>query len=101
MMRGFLVITIFVACLSGCAHVVSRDVLEEVNRDITFAELRKNPEAYKGKVVMLGGVIVKTLNKKVGTLPGNLSDRDGKRGYAHTPGRIGRAFLGALRGFFG
>ena len=68
MMRGFIVITIFVACLSGCAHVVSRDVLEEVNRDITFTELRKDPGAYAGKVVLLGGVIVKTLNREDGTL---------------------------------
>lgn len=67
-MRGFIVITIFFASLYGCAHVVSRDVLKEANRDITFAELQKAPEAYMGKVVILGGVIVKSLNKEDGTL---------------------------------
>ena len=100
-MKGFLVITMFFACLSGCAHVVSRDVLDEVNRDVSFAELRKDPGAYTGKVVLLGGGDRQSREQKGRDTPGNLSDRDGKRGHAHTPGRIGRAFLSALRGFFG
>ncbi len=53
---------------SGCAHVISTDVLREVNRDIGFAELRKNPQAYKGEMVLLGGVIVEVMYKQEGTL---------------------------------
>jgi len=68
MMIRFIVMIISIGCLNGCAHVIPGDVLEEVNRDITFAELQKNPEAYEGKVIILGGVIVKSLNKKDGTL---------------------------------
>jgi len=68
MIIRFLVTIVSIGCLTGCAHIISKDVLEEVSRDITFGELRKNPEAYTGKVVLLGGVIVKSLNKKDGTL---------------------------------
>lgn len=68
MIGRLLVITMAVGCFSGCAHVISKDILQEVNTEITFAELRKTPQAYLGKVVLLGGVIVKTVNKKDGTL---------------------------------
>ncbi len=66
--RGLPVITIAVVCLSGCAHVISKDLLQEVATEITFGELYKAPQAYQGKIVLLGGVIVKTVNRKDGTL---------------------------------
>jgi outer membrane lipoprotein len=68
MIIRFFVMIISIGCLNGCAHVISGDILEQVNRDITFGELRKSPEAYTGKMVVLGGVIVKSVNKKDGTL---------------------------------
>ena len=67
-MKRLLLIVTAVALLWGCAPVISREILQEVNRGITFAELRKAPQAYRGEVVLLGGVIVKTVNKKEGTL---------------------------------
>lgn len=57
-----------IVLVSGCAHVISQDILQEVNTEITFTELRKAPEDYQGKVVLLGGVIVKTVSKKEGSL---------------------------------
>ena len=66
--RGLLVITMTFVCLSGCAHVISKDLLQEVNTGITFGELHKAPQAYQGKMVLLGGVVVKTVNRKDGTL---------------------------------
>jgi len=63
-----LVIVMALVFLSGCVHTISRDVLKEVDKEITFSELSKDPNAHKGKVVLLGGVIVKTVNKKEGTL---------------------------------
>ena len=52
----------------GCVHVISKDVIEKVNSEITFAALKKDPQAYREKIVLLGGVIVKAVNKKDGTL---------------------------------
>jgi outer membrane lipoprotein len=68
MVRKLLFVIVVSLLLYGCAHVISRDVLKEVDRKITFTELRKNPQAFLGKVVLLGGVIVKTENKEEGTL---------------------------------
>jgi outer membrane lipoprotein len=54
--------------LSGCVHVISRDVLKEVDKEVTFPDLVKAPNAYQGKVVLLGGIIVDTTNRQDGTL---------------------------------
>jgi len=68
MKRSLLVTVVAVLCLSSCAHVISHDILQEVDREITFAELQKAPEDYQGKVVLLGGVIIKMVNKREGSL---------------------------------
>jgi outer membrane lipoprotein len=62
---GSLLTVIF---LAGCAHIISRETLKEVDRGITFEQLVKDPMKYNGKTVLLGGVIVKTENRKDGTL---------------------------------
>ena len=63
-----IVVTFAVAMLwSGCAPVISKDVLRDVNRNISFADLRKDPKEYIGEMVLLGGVIVKVTYKEDGT----------------------------------
>lgn len=65
---GMIVVTVAVAMLwSGCAPVISKDMLRDVNRDISFADLRKDPKEYIGEMVLLGGVIVKVTYKEDGT----------------------------------
>ena len=98
-MKRFFIFGIALCLLSGCVHAVSRDVLEEVDREITFSALIEDPAAYQGRVVLLGGVIVKTVNKQEGTLlevyQTNL-DREGR------PTDIDRSegrFLGLYQGF--
>ena len=51
-MKMIVVIVIAAVLFSGCAHVISEDVLKKVNKDIDFAELRKNPLAYQGEMVL-------------------------------------------------
>jgi outer membrane lipoprotein len=48
--------------LAGCAHVISKEVLQEVDASLTFAHVSKDPEAYKGKTVLFGGDIIETQN---------------------------------------
>jgi outer membrane lipoprotein len=68
-MIGKISIVLFLAmALTGCAHLISKETLKEVDQGIRFEDLRKNPETYKGKTVLLGGVIISTENKKDGTL---------------------------------
>lgn len=53
-----------VALLYACAPVISKQSLREVDPAITFQELLKDPEKYKGKVILLGGRIVATTVKE-------------------------------------
>jgi outer membrane lipoprotein len=52
----------------GCARAISKEILEAVNRDISFAQLQKDPLSYRGQTVLLGGVIVNTTYHQEGTL---------------------------------
>jgi outer membrane lipoprotein len=51
-------VTLFI----GCAHVISQEVLKDVDRSVTFAQVVKTPDAYKGKTVLFGGAIIETIN---------------------------------------
>jgi len=68
MAKGFLIIAGVFLSLSACAHVISKDTLQQANMELTFSELHKAPEEHKGKTVVLGGVIVGLVNKKEGSL---------------------------------
>ena len=48
--------------LSGCASVISQRALHEVDQTLIFEQLLENPEAHKGKIVLLGGTIIETQN---------------------------------------
>jgi len=48
--------------LAGCAPVISKGALNEVDQDLRFGQLLENPEAYRGKTVLLGGNIIETQN---------------------------------------
>jgi len=61
-------ILLLAAAVSGCAHIISKETLNETDKEITFKALIEDPVKYNGKTVILGGVIVKTENKKDGTL---------------------------------
>jgi outer membrane lipoprotein len=66
--RMRIVIMMAVVWLSGCAHVISTDIIEQVNTDIEFTSLLKAPQDYQGQMVLLGGIIVNTVNRADGTL---------------------------------
>jgi outer membrane lipoprotein len=54
--------------LTGCAPVISKQLREQVARELTFSEVLKNTEAYKGKTVLWSGVIISSVNLKEGTM---------------------------------
>ncbi|SDB17850.1 outer membrane lipoprotein [Desulfonatronum thiosulfatophilum] len=56
------------ALLGGCTHAVSPALLDMADRDLSFAELRQQPQANQGKIVVLGGVIVQVLHSEEGSL---------------------------------
>jgi outer membrane lipoprotein len=55
-----LLLIIIVLALSGCAHVVSQDLRAQAEKKVDVEDLFENPEAYAGKTVILGGVIIET-----------------------------------------
>jgi outer membrane lipoprotein len=62
------VLSLLFACfLGGCAHVISKDLREQVDPTITFGQVFANPTAYKGKLVLWGGEIIQTMSQKDGT----------------------------------
>ena len=54
--------------LAGCAHVVSEQARETVDKGVSLEELFKDPEAYVGKTVMLGGAIINTAYAEENTI---------------------------------
>jgi outer membrane lipoprotein len=53
---------------SACAPPFPQQMLARVDRNLSFKELQRNPDNYKGAWVMLGGMIVAAKNTKEGTV---------------------------------
>jgi len=54
--------------LTGCAPVISKQLREQVAKELTLSVVAKDPEAYKGKTVLWSGVIISSVNLKEGTM---------------------------------
>ena len=48
--------------ISGCASVISRDVLRDVDRGVTIEVVQSNPGLYTGRRVVWGGTVVSSQN---------------------------------------
>jgi outer membrane lipoprotein len=57
----------FIILLSGCAHVISKDLRTKSDLSLTLSQIRQNPNAFKGKLVVWGGEIIETVNQQDGT----------------------------------
>jgi outer membrane lipoprotein len=76
----FVFVMAAVLLLAGCAHVISKEALQEVDTSISFAQLSKDPAAYMGKTVLLGGDVIETQNLSDKTLIIVLQRPVGSRG---------------------
>lgn len=47
--------------LAACAPVISPQLMQQVDRDLDFGTLAADPQAARGKVVLLGGTIVQAV----------------------------------------
>ena len=54
---------------TGCSHVLSSGVRQQIDTTLSLAQLRATPGAYKDRAVMLGGEILSARNLAEGTLP--------------------------------
>jgi outer membrane lipoprotein len=53
--------------VAACSPPFPKELLDKVDRNVTFAEVQKDPGSHAGKLLMLGGMIVDTKNLKDGT----------------------------------
>ncbi len=51
-------------CISGCYGAITEKTRKQVDTGISFTEVLGNPEKYIGKVIIFGGTIIRTNNKK-------------------------------------
>lgn len=51
---------------AGCAPPFPKESLDRVNKNISFRELKGEPDKFKGTWVMLGGMIISSRNTKEG-----------------------------------
>jgi outer membrane lipoprotein len=58
---------LFVLALSSCASVISKDIRDMATKNVEFSALAADPEAYRGRVVILSGLIVRTDPTQEGT----------------------------------
>jgi outer membrane lipoprotein len=58
----------FLLAVSGCAHVISPQLRQKAATDLPFSAILNNPEGHRGQLVILGGVIIDTVNE-----PGNIT----------------------------
>ena len=65
-MKKILILFILVFCL-GCAHVISEETRSQVDKDVSYALIFKDPDALKGYIVIIGGIIIESKNTQEGT----------------------------------
>ena len=65
--KALLILALLLLILfAGCAPI-SKELRVQADRTVSFQQVSQNPEAYKGKIVILGGEIIETSNQKDGT----------------------------------
>jgi len=78
--------------IAGCAYPISRQLREEVAKNVTFPMVLSNPSAYIGDIVIWGGTIIRTINRKAGTeifvLDTPLDYAGAPKAYVHSRGRF-------------
>jgi outer membrane lipoprotein len=77
---SFILVMAAMLLLAGCAHVISKEVLQDVDTSVSFVQLSKDPNAYTGKTVLVGGDVIETQNLSDKTLVVVLQHPLGSRG---------------------
>lgn len=62
----YILLAVTAVLLSGCTQIISDQSLRLVDPELSFEELRRAPERYNGRHLMLGGTIVTVRNRSSG-----------------------------------
>jgi outer membrane lipoprotein len=66
-MRLFTLLALTLLGCTACTMPVSKPALDLVDREISFAALRQDPDRYLGRYLLLGGTIVAVINTSTGS----------------------------------
>jgi outer membrane lipoprotein len=83
----------------GCAHAISKSLRTQAEPAIPFAHLRANPEAYKDRLVILGGEILATENLREGTRLEILQKPLERSGAPQLTDNVGGRFMALCRDY--
>ncbi len=67
MRKALIGATLPLVLISGCAHYISAPARALSDRSITFGQLKEAPDALRGRIVMLGGVVTEVTPLPSGT----------------------------------
>ena len=67
-MRKVVVLFGLALLLYGCTYAISRSMTAQADKTVTFEMLQTDPDAFKGKIIILGGTISQINTTKQGTL---------------------------------
>ena len=79
--------------LFACAPVLNRELMKQGDRNVSLDQLRGNPDAYKGRLYILGGVIVDSRFVQTGSQLEVLSMPVDSSGYLGETASSGGRFL--------
>ncbi len=85
--------------LGGCSSTQKRPNQHETYEKISFSEILRSPERYRGRVVRLGGVILDVVNKEEGGILEVLEQPLNWRGRPKLGDQSGGRFIVALGEF--
>jgi outer membrane lipoprotein len=66
-MKQLILLIITLLALNGCAHVISSETRATVDTTVSNQRLFGDPDLYRGRIVILGGVIANARNAAEGT----------------------------------
>lgn len=81
MKKKILLAGLLFSVLFACAPVLNRELMREGLRDVPLSEVRHAPDSYKGKLFILGGMIVDTKHTENGTQIEAVAVRVNRLGY--------------------
>jgi len=92
-MKKIFLISIIFLVLSACSPVLDRELMNRGIREVPFSGLRETPDAYQGKLFILGGLIVESRFTEKGSQLEALAVPVDSRGYLQGVERSQGRFL--------
>jgi outer membrane lipoprotein len=90
--RWLIVLASLFGCVA-CGSVISPQVRESVDPQLSYAQMAASPEAYVGKVLIVAGTIIEAVNTPAGTRLVLLQYPTDGRGRPHIEAPSGGRFL--------